>query len=246
MTGERTVDFTATDAFGHDQTSISGSAISNIYITGNGGFSTPAGTSFELSKTRGISPKLYFKYVKSKFGLLGGMRFEKRINKLWKLAEKAESTGQIALSEEFLKKVMKETRETEMYGFGYKVFVEKDYLEKFMYKVKGRGISFTKLKNYTRNIPDDVQKKIKEATGRKLFDEFVIVHYDESGTAVKKTEEEERKDPIVFGRINESDRYYFIADWEDEFCDLTLDDIVDKLSLDDEDITLSKNPSLDK
>ncbi len=215
-----------------------------IYISGEGGFSTANGTSVKVKKEEGISPKLYFKYVKKKFGLLGGMKMEKRINKLWKLAEDAENGGQIALSEQFLKRLLKETRETEMYALGYKIFIESEHLEKFRYRVKGRSISVTPIKNYTKNIPSDVKKKVNEAHSKNIFDEFVIVHYDPQGEAVKMTEEEERKDPIVFGKIKESDRLYFIADWEDEYCDLTLDDIIDKLSLEDEEIQLNKNPSL--
>lgn len=216
----------------------------NIYITGNGGFNTLNGTEFNIEQKQGISPRLYFKYVKSKFGLLGGMRLEKRIKRLWKLAEESEKNGQIALSEEFLKKVLKETRESEMYAMGYKIFIENEHLEKFQYKVKDKSVSITPLKNYIKVIPDDCQKKINKAIKNNIFDEIIIVHYDPTGVAVKRTEEEERKDPIAFGKIKESTRMYFITDWEDEYCDLTLDDIVDKLKLEDDEITLSKNPTL--
>jgi len=48
----------------------------------------------------------------------------------------------------------------------------------------------------------------------------------------------------VPGIIEGSEKLYYVADWEDEFCDLTLDDIVDKLKLDEDEITISKNPEL--
>jgi len=54
--------------------------------------------------------------------------------------------------------------------------------------------------------------------------------------------EEDKKDPIAFGKIEETDRYYFITDWEDEFCDLTLEDIVDQLDLKKSEIKLKRNP----
>ena len=216
----------------------------NFYIIGTAGANTKLGTTIKIESKTGISPKLYFKYVKNKFGLLGGMRFKRRIEKLWRLAENYDKLGQEALSEQFLKRLIKETRESEMYALGYKIFIEKEFLEKFRHKVKGRGISITTLKNYTRVIPKKNQKEIMKAIKSKLFDRIEIVHYDEDGEGSKMTSEEERKDPIAFGRILESNRYYFITDWEDKYCDLTLDDIVDKLGLDDEKITLSKNPSL--
>lgn len=216
----------------------------HLYIQGSADLTTSLGTKIRVDVKSGISPKLYFKYIKKKFGILGGMRFKRRIEKLWKLVEGYDKLGQEALSEQFLKRVIKETRETEMYALGYKIFIEKEFLEKFRYKVKGRGISVTTLKNYTRVIPNKNQKEIMKAIKSKLFDRIEIVHYDEDGDGSKMTAEEERKDPIAFGRILESDRYYFITDWEDEYCDLTLDDIVDKLSLNDDEITINKNPSL--
>jgi len=71
-------------------------------ISGVGGFETPRGTKFEANFQRGsngMSVKLFFKYVKAKFGFLGGRSFETRIKKLWELAEKAEKGGQVALSD---------------------------------------------------------------------------------------------------------------------------------------------------
>jgi hypothetical protein len=40
-------------------------------------------------------------------------------------------------------------------------------------------------------------------------------------------EKSKMRDPILFGYIKETDRLYFIADWEDEYCDLTFDEIID-------------------
>jgi len=42
-----------------------------------------------------------------------------------------------------------------------------------------------------------------------------------------KEEIQKMKDPILFGMIKESNRLYFIDDWEDEYCDLTFDEIID-------------------
>lgn len=212
-------------------------------ISGEAVLTSGVGTEVKV-KVSGISPKLYFKYVKKKFGFLGGIKYERRIKKLEKLALEAEKDGQVALSEKFLSRLLKEIRESEMYAYGYKIFIESEHLQKFKYKVKGNCICETPLKNYVKIIPEDVKKKINEAIQRKVFDEIVIVHYDPNGRAIEKTEKEEREDPIVFGKIEQGNRYYFIDDWEDEDCDLTIEDIVDKLALVDKDITLNKNPKL--
>jgi hypothetical protein len=54
-------------------------------------------------------------------------------------------------------------------------------------------------------------------------------------------EKQKMKDPILFGYIKETDRLYFIADWEDEYCDLTFDEIVDVIG----ENKLTKYPKLD-
>lgn len=36
----------------------------------------------------------------------------------------------------------------------------------------------------------------------------------------------------------------YIADWEDEHCDLTFDEIADLLGMDEEDVTITRNPKL--
>ncbi len=53
-------------------------------------------------------------------------------------------------------------------------------------------------------------------------------------------EHRKMKDPILFGWIKENNRLYFIADWEDEFCDLTFDEIVDVVG----ETKIEKNPKL--
>lgn len=38
-----------------------------------------------------------------------------------------------------------------------------------------------------------------------------------------------KKDPILFGVIRNSDKLYYIADWVDEYCDLTLEKMFETL-----------------
>jgi hypothetical protein len=49
-------------------------------------------------------------------------------------------------------------------------------------------------------------------------------------TEKQKVEEEKKKDPILFGVIQNSRKLYFIGDWTDEFCDLTLDKMMEIIS----------------
>ena len=71
-----------------------------------------------------------------------------------------------------------------------------------------------------------------------VFDNYVILYYDPEGTVYKETayEEAKRRDPIIFGVIAGSKKLYYVADWVDEYCDLTLDAFVDALGIEKDDL----------
>lgn len=93
------------------------------------------------------------------------------------------------------------------------------------------NLCLTYIKNFVKIIPEEVTSLKKEADALKIFDNYVILHYDYSGDAVAETKEEEekRKDPVLFGVIKGSKNLYYIGDWVDDYCDLTLDAIIKKI-----------------
>ena len=122
-------------------------------------------------------------------------------------------------------------RESAILACGFKLFITEEHVERFRYKLK-TPLKITPLKNFVRIIPKDVVKKTKKCMEKKLFDEYVIFHLDDrSSQDTEKEKAEKRKDPIIFGKVQYSEKYYFIADWEDEFDTLTLKDVIKKLSL---------------
>jgi hypothetical protein len=52
------------------------------------------------------------------------------------------------------------------------------------------------------------------------------------------------KDPVLFGIIKETNKLYFIADWDDEFCNLSFEELADAIGKDDEEITIQREPKL--
>ena len=96
----------------------------------------------------------------------------------------------------------------------------------------------TYLKNFARPIPNDVIDKIAKMNELEVFDNYVVLYYDPDGTVYKETayEEAKRRDPIIFGVIAGSKKLYYVADWIDEYCDLTLDAFVDALGIEKEDL----------
>ena len=229
-------------------TSTSGRISINDYITlaGDGMYNGGGALTFKVSKEQGMPAHIYFKYIKKKFTPLQAIRASNRINKLEKLFYKSIEDGQEALSEKFLREIARETKETEIVARGVKLFIDRETLHKYKYKIRGGHISDTPFKEYTRVIPKDILAKKKKVDD--LFEDFFIYHYwnEDAAKDVKNMSSEEKrnmKDPVLFGTIKESNRLYYIASWDDEYCDLTFDEIVDKIGMDEEDVTIS-NPKI--
>ena len=89
----------------------------------------------------------------------------------------------------------------------------------------------------------------KEVT-RELIKELEIsAKPKEKIKEVKETVKEKikrEKDPIIFGKIQESDKYYFIGDWEDELDNLRLGDIVEELSIDKKSMGIKQHIDMKK
>lgn len=222
------------------------STASNFVISGEGWGITQNGTMVKAKKKEGMPVKIFFSLMKKKMGILKDYSYKKRIKLLEKAVEQADKQGQIAFSEELLKKLMVLCREAELWAMGKKIFLDRETYDKFRNKTE-RPVALTPLKNFARPIPQDVLDEKERCDDANLFDGYAVMHYDGEGV-VKETEKEVKerreKDPILFGVVQYSNRLYFVADWEDELCDLTLDDIIDTLSLKDEDTTLSKKITL--
>lgn len=202
--------------------------------TGNWTFSSPSGVSFEYKKQNGISPILYFKFVKSKFKLLERARLDKRLKSIERAFDESVENGQDALAQKILSELVIASRESVIFAKGVTKYIDRDDAMKFKRKINGGHISDTMLKDFTRVIPKDVIKKKRAVES--AFDDFVIFHYynDDQKDLKDLTPDEKNKmrDPILFGIIKETNRLYFIADWEDEFCDLTFNEMVDVIGKD--------------
>lgn len=97
--------------------------------------------------------------------------------------------------------------------------------------IKDKTIYRKVIENYEGIIPKDCVEKISKAKEAKLFDDLVIIYTRNKDRAMnldktKKTnrnyDETKKVDPICFGRVNSTWRLFFICDWMDDECDLTL------------------------
>lgn len=146
----------------------------------------------------------------------------------------AESTGQVALKEKLFGQLVINKYESILYANGYDKLITEDIMVRLTKKAP-KALSLTYISNYTRTIPLDVIKKKLELDKLEVFDNYVILSYDPNGKSYAQTVEERRKevekakDPILFGVIAGSDKLYYIDDWEDEYCNLRLENIVEMI-----------------
>ena len=222
-----------------------------VAITGNANWGTAGDVlSYVVEVKNSIHPELYFKYIKSKFGILEKMKLDGRLKRLEKAFNKAVENGQEALGNKLLGELAREARESVLYTKGIKHFIEKADIDKHKKNIRGGHISDTKFDDFIRVVPDDVIKKKKAV--EQFFDGFVIYHYWDKEVEKKREKKQKytpdersrMRDPVLFGVISETNRLYFIADWEDEFCDLSFEELIDHLGKNDEESTIQREPNL--
>ena len=100
-------------------------------------------------------------------------------------------------------------------------------------KLPEKILKLTWVKNYIRVIPEDVMQEKRSFDTKEVFDNYVILHFDkdDSSTEMTEKEKEKAKDPILFGVVKGSRKLYYVADWIDEYCDLTLDKMLETLEI---------------
>lgn len=203
-------------------------------VTINHLVSTPSGTTVKLQANT-ISPKLYFSFVKSKLTKVEMSEVKKRLGLLQMLADSASDIGQRGLMEDIEKQMYVLIRDQEAAVCGFSQFVLYSDIQKFRYRVESSTIAFTDLKNYSRSIPTRIRNKIKVIQDKKIFDSYHVLYNDLVDTPSLKTTSEKvkEKDPILFGRFKyDEDRYFYLLDWVDEYCDLTFKSFVQELKKD--------------
>lgn len=158
----------------------------------------------------------------------------------------ADIAGQEAFKERLLKDLVINKYESILYATGNYYAVKEETAVDFIKKSE-KGVNLVYAKNYLRPIPLDVIDKIKEMNELEIFDNYVIMHYDpehkysDDTHAKKKNDEDKRRDPILFGVIAGSNKLYYICDWVDEYCDLTLEEFVSVLQMQKDDLKISEN-----
>lgn len=185
----------------------------------------------DIKDLKKISPSQYFDYLKNAKNTITTESLKKSYSVFLELGEKYNKLGQTESLKKlcFLADTLK--KEEKLIELGITTYVYKDTIEDYIENVADKTVKIVELSRYMREIPDELVETVE--TSRSIFDELYVVFTDYTGKEERKVEKERRdKDPILFGVFkngtNVSDRFYFLGDWVDEYCDLTLDKMIEQ------------------
>ena len=184
--------------------------------------------------TEELNANEYFNYLKKKKQSITDEDLKNLYNGYLSLVEKYSITGQKRVIEKLRFLADNIEKERQIVELGINSFVYRDDVENYIDNIAKNVVKIIELENYPRDIPDHIVEVI--AKTKDIFDKMYVVFTDYTGKVEREIEKERReKDPILFGTFQTqrqdgrlsgiilNDRFYFLGDWEDEYCDLTMD-----------------------
>ena len=181
-----------------------------------------------------VTPTTYFNYVKDMKKNIEDENLQTVADNCLILLQKTKITGQTSAAKKIVDQYSLIMRELKAASFGFDTIVYKSDIERFITKISKHPVKIIELHKYTREVHDSVIDKLTIAKENELFDEYYVLFTDYSMEDTKKIAQERRdKDPILFGSFKTADdnnipeeRFFYIGDWIDEYCDLTLEQML--------------------
>lgn len=158
-------------------------------------------------------------------------KYVERIEPYMIALKQANELGQKALADKLTAEIFNNKYESILYAENFHYKISEEELVYFIKKTE-KGVRLDYIENFARPIPKEVAEIKKKADSLLVFDNYCILHYDPELKSYKQTKEEEealrrkKSDPILFGMINGSRNFYYITDWIDEYCNLTLEEFI--------------------
>ena len=192
----------------------------------------------ESSERDVMTPQQYFDQIKNKKHTVTSADLRKIYENCIELANKYKTTGQIRGLRKILFCMESIEKEQALVEMGITTFIYKDDIDFYIDSVTERSrsdrpVKIIELERYEREIPDEIVDVI--AKTKDLFDQMYIVFTDYTGKEERKIAAEKKdKDPILFGTFQDRKqkvcvhRFYYLGDWVDEYCDLTLDKMINQ------------------
>lgn len=152
------------------------------------------------------------------------------------LANKSVKTMQIKALKKLLFHMDCLVKEKELLQYGINTFIYKDDVDFFIDEVRKKDVIIIELENYERELPNDIVEIVEKT--KHIFTSYYVLFTDYTGKVRQQIEREKRdKDPILFGVFEDDktysviERFYYLGDWVDEYCDLTLDKMVNQMKV---------------
>jgi len=187
-----------------------------------------------------IEPKDYFKILKSNVKKSVKEKLEAQLEALGAQIIHAREVGQKNFLERLSFCYDTVLKEQSLLAQGVDRFVYKEDVKSFLDVVEPKNsIKIIELERYPRSIPLDNLKQIQDVQKLGIFDDYCVVFTDLTGQDYQTPKEKafvaKNRDPIVFGYFKDMptatqhERFYFITDWEDEYCDLTFTKMIERM-----------------
>lgn len=189
-----------------------------------------------MEENKQITPLELMKMIKSSKEKTTEESLINFYNVCLKKLEKYITTGQIDAAKKVKFLIDNVEKEKKLLELGINTFVYFKDISDYVENVKDKQLSIIELSRYEREVPDEIADVVAMCKENNLFDEYMVLFTDYNKEMSKKTRKEDReKDPILFGIFLNKDkdtacpRFYYLGDWEDEHCDLTLERMLAKI-----------------
>lgn len=189
----------------------------------------------EQEKAQTLTVQQYFDQVKKAKQKMTHKELKTMAENAVKLMQRFIVTKQTVAAQRLAFNVKNLEKERKLLDMGFNTYLWKDNVDEYVKNIAPTEVKITDLSNYTRVVPDEIIKTIEKT--QDLFTNYFVVFTDYTGREERRIETQQRnKDPILLGAFIEHDdkygnhnvgeRLYYLGDWTDDYCDLTLDKLV--------------------
>lgn len=186
-----------------------------------------------IIKSSELNAKEFFDIIKERKNSVDHEKLKQYYENCLSLIKKFEITGQKESLEKLKFHITCMEKEMKLLDLGINTYINFSDIKKFLEKTKDKDVLFVEMSDFPREIPDEVIPYIEKT--KNIFNKFYILftdYTDETREEITKKIKKE-KDPILFGafvnngkEFTKLERFYYLADWVDEYCDLTLEKIM--------------------
>lgn len=145
---------------------------------------------------------------------------EQRVGRLVAEANRAAAIGQDGLRDDLFEVAGGLVLEQQAVALGHNRWVERGVVDAVVKATaKEHNLTLAPLSQFPRTVPNSVHELLLKRNS--VFSSYWILYTNPTNEKVKE------RDPIAFGKLSPfPDRLYFVVDWVDEYCGLTMEKFI--------------------